>query len=855
MAHSSTLLAAAFFLLAASRTGIAADSSPRSVESFDRGWRFHLGDATGADAAAFDDSTWRALDLPHDWSVEGPPNVDPAKRGAQEGPFDPNSPAGPGGAYLNGGVGWYRKTFPVPDSDKGKRVMILFDGAYENADVSVNGHALGHHPYGFTSFFYDLTPELNFGATPNVVAVRLEADQPGCRWYSGAGLYRHVWLITTGPVHLAQWGTFVTTPKAEANGAEVKAATTVQNDGTTAASAVLTTILRDPDGREVGRQESTQAVAAGKAISFDQTMDLATAQLWSCESPRLYHAVSEVRVGGRLVDATETAFGIRTIEFTKDKGFFLNGRHVAIQGVCNHHDLGCLGSAAYRRAIERQLEILKSFGCNAVRTSHNPPSPELLELCDRMGILVMDEAFDEWTEDHNRYGYAENFEKWSEPDLVSMLDRDRNHPSIILWSIGNEIPEGNEGKPIAGVIAHRLVGICHREDPTRPVTSACPAPSNAWSSGLAQALDVFGVNYALGWYAKNDPAAAPAPSGSPDYHGQLPMIGSETASQVDSRGEYGLGVGPQGEVENAILAHTQVFAYDFWHPGWSYSAETDLLALKNAPWMAGEFAWTGFDYLGEPTPYGWPARSSYFGIVDLCGFPKDRYYLYKSQWRSEPLVHILPMNWNWPALQGKPVPVRVCTNADSVELFLNGKSLGVKNFPADCESQTAILEKGKEKSLVALHSPGLMLAWSVPYAPGELKAVATKNGAIVATDMVRTAGTPARIRVTPDRETIAGDGQDLSFVTVTMVDKDGNVCPTADEEITFGVDGAGASLIGLDNGDPTNHESFQGTQHKAFHGLALAVLRSKYKKSGAVKVTASAAGLAPGTATVTVAAP
>jgi len=825
---------------------------PRETTSFDRAWKFHLGEAIGADQSLFDDATWRALDIPHDWMIEGVPGANPA---TMDGPFDKNSPAGAGGGYLDGGIGWYRKTFTLPASSKGKHVAILFDGAYMNSQVWLNGKLLGNRPYGFSSFYYDLTSNAHFGDEKNVLAVRLDVEQPCCRWYSGAGLYRDVWLITTEPIHVAQWGTYITTPKATTTGADVRIQTKVRNDGSAPGEAVLTVRLLDADGKEVGHQKATKSVTPGEDTLFDQTISLSTAKLWSPDSPILYHAIVEVRVNGILTDTTTTPFGIRSFIFTKDKGFFLNGQHVQIKGVCDHADLGCLGSVASYRGYERQLQILKSMGCNALRTSHNPPAPELLDLCDQMGFLVMDEAFDEWKVNHHKYGYAESFDQWSEPDLVTLINRDRNHPSVILWSIGNEIPEGHHGKPEAGPLATRLVAICHREDPTRPVTSACASPVRVWKSGLAPALDVFGVNYSPFYYEKNNPSpTAPPNPKDGDYDGHLPMFGSETSSQVDSRGEYGLKLDDQGNVQIDPKPNFQVSSYDTWHPGWAYSAETDLLNLKNAPWMAGEFVWTGFDYIGEPTPYEWPSRSSYFGMLDLCGFPKDRFYIYKSQWSDEPMVHILPMSWTWPGFEGKAIPVRVFTNADSVELFLNGTSLGSKNYPADCADQTLIIDN-KDKTQSTIKSPGIHLAWDVPYAPGVLKAIAKKDGKVVATEEVHTAGAPASITLTPDRTKVVANGQDLSFIKVAILDKDGNVCPNADNEIEFSVNGSAASLAGVDNGDATNHESFQGTQHKAFHGLALAVLRSHYDTTGDVTVTASSTGLPSVMTTIQVVAP
>jgi beta-galactosidase len=831
---------------------IRAGDLPRETTSFDRAWKFHLGEVVGGDQISFDDTAWRTLDIPHDWMIEGVPGADPA---TMDGPFDQNSPAGHDGGFMNAGIGWYRKTFKLPESDKEKHIVILFDGAYMDSQVWLNGKLLGNRPYGFSSFYYDLTPDANFGDKPNVIAVRLNVVQPCCRWYSGAGLYRNVWLITTDRVHIAQWGTYITTPKAAADGAEVRVRTQVHNDGAAAGDAVLTIHLLDPDGKEVGHGEATKAVAAQGDASFDQTISLATAKLWSCENPVLYHAVSEVRVRGILTDSTTTTFGIRTIAFTKDKGFFLNGQHVEIKGVCDHHDLGCIGSVALRRGFERQLQILKTMGCNALRTSHNPPDPQLLDLCDQMGFLVMDEAFDEWKISKKKFGYGRFFDQWSDPDLTTMIDRDRNHPSIILWSTGNEIREGRGGKVEGGPMSEQLVAICHREDPTRPATSACAKPSNVWKSGVAKPLDVYGINYSPSYYAKNSPVPEVAAAVKlDDYDGHLPMFGSETASQTDTRGEYGLKLDAQGDVQIDPKPNFQVSSYDNWHTAWASTAETDLLDVRNAPWLAGEFVWTGFDYIGEPTPYQWPSRSAYFGINDLCGFPKDRYYIYKSQWSAEPMVHIRPMSWTWPGFEGKTIPVHVFTNADSVELFLNGKSLGTKNYPADCAEQTMIVDN-KDKTTSTVKSPGLRLAWEVPYAPGDLKAVAKKNGQVVATDEIHTAGAPASMTLIPDRSQIAADGQDLSFIKVTLLDKDGNVCPDADNEITFSINGSAAVLAGVDNGDPTNHESFQGPSHKAFHGLALAVLRSHYDSSGPVTLTASAAGIPSVTTTVHVGAP
>jgi beta-galactosidase len=835
--------AVAFRLVAAapSPVAVALSDAPRQTILFDHDWRFHQGDAPGADQPHFDDSSWRRLDVPHDWMIEGVAGPNPS---AMDGPFDKNSPAGAGGAYLNGGIGWYRKAFTLPESARGRHISVLFDGAYMAADITCNGQKLGSHPYGFTSFSYDLTPLLKYGSEKNILAVRLNVVQPCCRWYSGAGLYRHVWIVITQPVHIAQWGTYITTPKAEATDAEVDSVTQVvsgSNAGPDAAS--LTTILYNPSGKEVARKEGVVRLKAGQTTSLKQEFFLSSAQLWSTENPVLYHAVSQlegIKQKG-IFDSYTTSFGIRSIKFDKDMGFFLNGQHVQIKGVCDHHDLGCLGTAAYKRGFERQLQILKSMGCNALRTSHNPPSPELLDLCDQIGFLVMDECFDEWKLNKTKFGYGRFFDNWGKKDLTSMIYRDRNHPSIILWSIGNEVTEGyTQG---GDKVATKLEDIVHREDPTRLVTSACQQPTISVRTGFDKALDIFGVNYEPTMYQNQE------------VHAREIMIGSETSSTVDTSGEYGLRLDKDDKVTiDPKPAPFQVSCYDQWQPFWATDAQQEEIDLQNAPWISGEFVWTGFDYLGEPTPYTWPSRSSYFGILDLCGFPKDRYYLYKSIWSREPVVHILPASWTWPGFKGKEIPVWIYTNADSVELFLNGQSLGVKKFPDDIQMVTIHAQNGMQgRPDIAEHqAKSLHLAWSVPYAPGILKAVATKNGTVVATDELNTAGDPAKIVLDADRSEIEGSGQDLAYIKVTIVDKDGHVCPNADNEIKFRVDGAAAALQGVGNGDPTNHESFQGTQHKAFHGLALAVLKSCDEAAGAVTLTASAHGLPSARTTIQV---
>jgi beta-galactosidase len=771
--------------------------------SFDADWRFHLGDAKGAEATDFSDGDWRKLDLPHDWMIEQP--------------FNQKSPAGAGGGYLDGGIGWYRKSFKLSDvlvnPSPDQHIFIQFDGVYMDSDVWLNGQHLGNHPYGYTSFQYDLTKFVNRDGS-NELAVRCNVVQPCSRFYSGAGIYRHVWLTATSPVHVEHWGTYITSVL-KGDEAIVTAHTTVANDGDHAQDIMVRSDLVGSSGTIQMMPSGPLHIEAGKNAEFTGTFPVSAPQLWSIDDPVLYHLRSTVKVGGTVSDVYETPFGIREIQFTVDNGFLLNGKHVAIHGVCDHHDLGCLGAAVNRRAIQRQLEILKTFGVNAIRTSHYPPDPELLDLCDEMGFVVMDEAFDEWKSSKTTYGYGRFFDEWSEPDMVSMLHRDRNHPSIVLWSVGNEIREQGDTKTNPQPMVQRLVDICHREDPTRLTTSALSYPGPALKTGFAAPLDVFGVNYTTRFYE------------SPAVHGKKPMIGSETSSDVSSRGEYGLSI-KNGKVATTQRADHQVTSYDSYHPGWATSAQTDLLAVRNAPWLAGEFVWTGFDYIGEPTPYGWPSRSSYFGIVDLCGFPKDRYYLYQSQWTDKPVVHLLP-HWTWPGFEGQPIDVRCYTNADSVELFLNGQSLGTRDWTS---------------------TKNLYLEWTVPYEPGALNAVGHKKGNGIGTDVVVTAGKPARILLSADRTALKTDIRDLSYVTAIVVDRTNHVCPNASDEISYDVTGP-AIIAGTYNGDATDLTSFQSKQRKVFHGLGLAVIQAGHD-AGEVKLTASAPGLESASVTLTI---
>ena len=785
--------------------------------SFDENWKFLKGDASAAEQPAFDDKAWRTLDLPHDWAIEGPFDVK----------FGPST----GGLPISG-TGWYRKHFTVPAADKGKFHSIEFDGAMSNSTVWLNGHELGGRPYGYSSFEFDLTPDIKFGAD-NVVAVRLMPEEASSRWYPGAGIYRNVWLVTTGPVHVAHWGTYVITPEVSEASATVSVKSEIRNRNAQPASARVETAILDAAGKQVAVLTAGVRIAAQGSISIIADVKVAQPRRWDVNQPYLYQAVTTLRSGTQVLDRYVTPFGIRSIEFNRDKGFLLNGRVLKLNGVCDHHDLGALGAAVNRRATERQLEILKGMGVNALRTSHNPPSPEMLEACDRMGIVVMDEAFDMWRIPKVRNGYAKYFDQWGERDMRDLVRRDRNHPSVILWSIGNEVPEQDRGN--GAEIAKMLTGFAHQEDPTRPTTAAFNSWANAIKNGLADQVDIPGFNYQPMQYANIQ-----------KDHPKWVIFGSETESCVSSRGVYDLPISA-----NANLPTLQVSSFDTVAPGWAYCPDVEFDAQDRLPNVLGEFVWTGFDYLGEPTPYGranqWPSRSSYFGIVDLAGFPKDRYYQYKSKWTSQPVVHVLP-HWNWAGHEGQKIPIMAYTNADEVELFVNGKSLGRKKLGVD----TVVIPTGANVSPSRQFTSKYRLEWEAPYAPGSLRAVGYKGGKQVAVDEVRTAGSPARVRLVPDRAKISADGQDLSFITVRVEDKDGNLCPLAANLVQFKVEGAG-KIEAVDNGNAASVEPFQADKRTAFNGLALVIVRSRAGQPGRIQVTATSEGLPPATTVLTTA--
>lgn len=797
-----------------------------NTTSFDDGWlfsRFGL-QADGSrreepqnviEQPGYNDKNWQRLDLPHDWAITGPFRIELA---------------GETGKLPWKGIGWYRKHFVVPATDKSKRIFVDFDGAMAYAQVWLNGKYIGTWPYGYTSFRMDITPYLQFGKE-NVLAVRLDTEKWDSRWYPGAGIYRHVWLVKTNAMHVDHWGTYITTPKINPQSAAVDIAVTVSNQGDKPVKAILRTrIFEAGKNNTLKKQVATTKdavvnIKAGENSIVQTNAPITNPKYWDIENPNRYFAQTQILINGKIADTYYSTFGVRSLKFTARDGFLLNGKRVEIKGTCNHHDLGSLGAAINTSALRRQLQLLKDLGCNALRTSHNPPAPELLELADEMGFLVWDEAFDTWEKGKKKNDYNKLFKDWHEKDLVAMIHRDRNHPSVFIWSIGNEVMDQRNVD-----LTKLLADIVKREDPTRPVSNGYNDPDGGREVGAAEALDVMGVNYFFSRQGEWD--------ADPRYK-NLPTLGSETSSCVSSRGEYFFGTDYQ---------NWQISSYDHAHPGWGCTPDEQFRTNAKYPNLLGEFVWTGFDYLGEPTPYGSdetnllnfrtdptkkqelkekleemrknnpPSRSSYFGIIDLAGFPKDRFYLYQSHWRPNlPMAHILP-HWNWKERIDSIVPVNVYTSGDEAELFLNGKSLGRRSK-----------KEGQDFRLV----------WdSVVYTPGELKVIAYKNYKQWATDIVKTTGEAAKLMLKSNRKEISNDGSDLAFITVLVQDREGLTVPRSNPLLQFEIEGPG-EIIATDNGDATSFESFQSRQKHAFNGMALVVVKAKKGMSGNIIVKAN----------------
>jgi len=755
------------------------------------GWLKSAGFIYGPPALKLDDSAWRVVDLPHDFVVEGevtrpgdeylPPRGDLTPEAARRMHMLHGS--------LPVGVAWYRKAFDVPKHDLGKRLYLEFDGVFRNCMVFLNEHFVGAHPSGYASFRFDVTDVVNYGGR-NLLAVRVDASEYEGWFYEGGGIYRHTWLVKTDPLHVAPWGTLVTSEIAEsAASATLTVRTTLRSRSTEAkACRVLSTVL-DGEGRAVAKAECAVEAPAWDDVETTQQMTVKEPQLWSVDEPNLYTLVTTIEAGGRTVDEYSTTFGIRSIRFDADDGFFLNGQPLKLKGVCCHQDHAGVGSALPDALQAFRIRRLKEMGCNAYRTAHNPPTPELLDACDRLGMLVMDET--------RLLSSADD----CLAQLEGMIKRDRNHPCVILWSLGNE-EWLIQGRDDAARIAATMKQLVRKLDPSRPVTYAM---NGVFGGPVVEVLDVMGFNYHIEVYD--------------DFHKRypdLPAVVSESASTVTTRGIYA-----------ADAARGTVPAYDRTRPEWGQTAEETWKAVATRPWLGGTFVWTGFDYRGEPTPYEWPCVSSHFGIIDLCGFPKDNFHYYRARWTDEPMVHLLP-HWNWPGCEGKPIEVWCHTNCDEVELLLNGASLGRKKLPK--------------------HSH---VEWKVKYAAGTLEARgyhADRRDKVVATSTRETTGPAVAMRLTPDRATINADNEDAAVVTVEVTDAEGRLVPTANNEIVFGISGPGR-IIGVGNGDPSSHEPNKATYRRAFNGLCQVIVQST-REPGAIKLSASSSGLISGAATI-----
>jgi beta-galactosidase len=797
----------------------------RYVADMNAAWKFMPGESTDAFLPEFDDSGWRLLNLPHDWSIESD--------------FSEQHPATPGGGALPGGVGWYRKSFRSTVNDN-QRVFIDFDGVYRNSEVWINGHYLGKRPFGYIGFRYELTAFLRKD-TVNILAVKVDnSRQPNSRWYSGSGIYRNVWLTVTSDVYVAHWGTYVTTPEVSAEKATATIQTRLVNSANRTKDIEVSQLLKDAKGKTVASTKQLVQVEAGKELTLDQSLRISAPRLWSVDDPALYTIETQLTVARKLVDSYSTPVGFRWFEFHPEKGFFLNGKSLKINGVCMHHDLGALGAAVNTRAIERQLEILKAMGVNGIRTAHNPPAPELLQLCDRMGFIVQDEAFDVWRKGKSAYDYSLDFPDWYERDLTDLIRRDRNHPSVFMWSIGNEVQEQwldtnrdtlnlqeanlllnfkkeintdeyKDGKgSVNALITQRLAEIVKSLDPTRPVTAGSNETRDVNFLFQSEALDLIGFNY-------HELEYADVPTRFPGK----PFIVTESVSSLHTRGYYvypsdSMVIAPKRWDIPYFDPSQQCSSYDNSHVPWGSTHARTLKIVKESPHIAGQYIWTGFDYLGEPTPYWWPSRSSFFGLVDLAGIPKDSYYLYQSEWTDTPMLHVFP-HWNWQP--GQLVDVWAYFNqADEAELFLNGRSLGRKS-------------KGDAMQTV----------WKVPFEPGTISVTTYRNNMVVLSKEIHTAGPAVAVKATPDRSRLKADGKDLSFITVELIDAHGNACPLADQLVRFSVEGEGF-IAGTDNGNQNDHRSLKKPERNLFYGKCVGIVQN-YGHKAKLKVKIEVEGL------------
>lgn len=785
----------------------------RSEYLLEKGWKFTKGEVSNAEMPAFNDAKWETVDIPHDWAIFGPFDKNNDLQNVavtQNFETQASLKTGRTGGLPYVGIGWYRTTF---HSTPGKQTTLIFDGAMSEARVFVNGKEACFWPCGYNSFYCDVTSLVNEDGKNNTLAVRLENRPQSSRWYPGAGLYRNVHVVTTEKIHVPVWGTQITTPYVKDEYASVCLRTTILNAGKTELTVV--TDIMDADGQVVSTKTNKGVINHGQP--FTQNFIVERPKLWSPETPVLYKAVSKIYSGDTLLDTYSTRFGIRTIEYIADKGFYLNGKRRKFQGVCNHHDLGPLGAAINVAALRHQLTLLKEMGCDAIRTSHNMPAPELVELCDEMGFMMMLEPFDEWDIAKCDNGYHRFFNEWAEKDMVNMLRQYRNNPCVVMWSIGNEVP--TQWSPEGYKVAKFLQDICHREDPTRPVTCGMDQVKSVLANGFAAMLDIPGLNYRAHLY---DEAYERLP--------QNIILGSETSSTVSSRGVYKF---PVERKAGAMYDDHQSSSYDLEYCNWSNIPDIDFARAEDHEWTIGQFVWTGFDYLGEPSPYdtnAWPNHSSMFGIIDLASIPKDRYYLYRSVWNKEAeTLHILP-HWNWEGREGEKTPVFVYTNYPSAELFINGKSYG---------------RQTKHKNGTVENRYRLMWHDAV-YQPGEVRVVAyDEQGNPVAEKTVRTAGKPHHIELVTDRSSLQADGRDLAYVTLRIVDKDGNLCPNDGRLVSFKVKGAGKYRASA-NGDPTCLDLFHKPEMHAFGGMLTVIVQSG-EKTGEIELQATAKGIKTGT--------